>query len=107
MGRPRKGIRVEKITAMISAEVTGRLHKFVEKTGVSKVATIQNALSTYLADEMGTMPSVRVPLDDELHARLTAYAGTETVHRAAHGNIAYDALNILLRTRDESQSAEF
>jgi len=107
MGRPPKGFRVEKVTANISADVKNRLDQFVRKSGVSQVAAIQNALTNYLADEMGTKPSVRVPFDDELHVRLTAYAANEKVHRAPHENIAYDALNILLRTRDESNSEEF
>jgi predicted transcriptional regulator len=107
MGRPRKGVRVEKLTAQISAEIKGRLDQFVREMGVSQVTTVQNALSNYLADEMGTTPSIRVPISEEMHGRLTAYAVNEQRHDPRRENIARDALNILLRTRDESQSQEF
>ena len=107
MGRPRKGFRVEKLTAKISAEVKGRLDDFVRETGIPQVKTVEDALSTYLADEMGSVPSIRVSISPELHDRLTAYAVNEQRHDPRRENIARDALNILLRTRDESQSEEF
>jgi len=107
MGRPRKTTPVGKLTVNISADVKRSLDDFVRERPASQVAVVESALRTYIADELGTSPSLRVPISEEMQARLTAYAANEARHDPRQENIARDALNILLRTRDESQSEEF
>jgi hypothetical protein len=108
MARPRRDHEVIKITAEINADVKQRMDDYVlEHAGTTQLALIEEALTTFLNDELGGGRVIRFRVSDELDAELRPYSENEERHSPRRSNIARDALNILLRTRNDTQSREF
>jgi hypothetical protein len=105
MPRTRKG-PTETLNVQISARLKKEFKDIVDD-GL-QVNAVETAIERYVQREKdGADDDIHFKIEEPLRRRLAAYCREDGRHRPPQENVAYDALKLLLRVGNESQSEEF